>query len=495
MLEIGVHHSVAAVPAEAFQPGGMHAEIHDSFWATRSAAWSESAFVAAVCTGGWTAVQAERAGQGARPSEQPAERVAVERIAVLEVFVHHGVAAVPAEAFEAGGMHAEIHAGGQRAAFQAVAAEGGGVEPGGGGAGLHDAGDGAAVDRLGADGGRAGDAAARGGSQMRRNSGPSVRPAASCQRRSARTGQSSVVPSGRATVTPLPSRSPLESGRVRRSPRGAASRCSRRIAASSDRRSAPAKPTSSRARSRRPRRSSPIGARISRSTPTAAASFRRELAALGGVAADAGQRLADHRLGGRHRAAGEVVQIPDRGTAQVDGGDRQAALALGGEERHDVGGGRGQAGQRVAGAPGAPGGDPGAVGAPRVVCLGQPREGVRGGPRGLQGTIERRQWGGDRAIEPAAHLDRRRAERRRRIGRGGQGGWPGVRQRGGCGSGGSVVRGGHGCLCVSCGIGRFKPRQTAPDCYARQADLSGIARREGGPGHITRPLHQIAEFA
>ena len=30
-------------------------------------------------------------------------------------------------------------------------------------------------------------------------------------------------------------------------------------------------------------------------------------------------RLADHRLGGRHRAAGEVVQIADRGAAQVDG--------------------------------------------------------------------------------------------------------------------------------------------------------------------------------
>ena len=143
--------------------------------------------------------------------------------------------------------------------------------------------------------------------------------------------------------------------------------------------------------------------------------LRRELAALGGVAADAGERLADHRLGGRHRAAGEIVQIPDRGAAQVDGGDRQAALALGGEERHDVGGGRGQAGQRVAGAPGAPGGDPGAVGAPRVGGLGQPGEGVGGGACGRQAAVERRQWGGDGAVEPAAHLDRRRAERRRRI--------------------------------------------------------------------------------
>ena len=34
--------------------------------------------------------------------------MAVERIAVLEIGVHHGVAAVAAEAFEPGGMHAEI---------------------------------------------------------------------------------------------------------------------------------------------------------------------------------------------------------------------------------------------------------------------------------------------------------------------------------------------------------------------------------------------------
>ena len=104
-------------------------------------------------------VQAGRAGEGAlgrRGSEQAAERVAVERIAVLEIVVHHGVAAVAAEAFEAGGMHAEIHAGGERAALEAVAAEGGWVEAGGGGAGLHDAGDGARIDRRGADGGRAG---------------------------------------------------------------------------------------------------------------------------------------------------------------------------------------------------------------------------------------------------------------------------------------------------------------------------------------------------
>ena len=106
--------------------------------------------------------QGQGRGPGRLGSEQAAERVAVERIAVLEIGVHHGVAAVPAEAFEPGGMHAEIHAGGERAALEAVAAERCGVEAGGGGAGLHDAGDGARIDRLGADGGRAGDAAARG---------------------------------------------------------------------------------------------------------------------------------------------------------------------------------------------------------------------------------------------------------------------------------------------------------------------------------------------
>ena len=321
-------------------------------------------------------------------------------------------------------------------------------------------------------------------------------PAASCQRRSARTGQSSVVPSGRATVTPLPSRSPLESGRVRRRPRGAASRCSTRIAASSDRRSAPAKPTSSRARSRSPRRSSPIGARISRSTPTAAASFlRRELAALGGVAADAGQGLADHRLGGRHGAAGEIVQIADGGAAQVDGVDRQAALALGGEERHDVGGGRRQAGQRVAGAPGAPGGDPGAVGAPRVGGLGQPREGVGGGACGRQGAVERRQWGGDGAVEPAAHLDRRRAE--------GGGGASGEAGRGvgrasasaaGAAAAGPMAASSGAVMVVWrswrgwAGFGRFKPRQTARDCHARQGDLSGIRSRGRGVGRHNRAI-------
>ena len=72
-------------------------------------------------------------GRGGGPgpgggSEQAAERAAVEPIAVLEVGVHHGVAAVAAETFEPGEMHAEIHAGAQRAALEAVTSQGGRVE-------------------------------------------------------------------------------------------------------------------------------------------------------------------------------------------------------------------------------------------------------------------------------------------------------------------------------------------------------------------------------
>ena len=276
---------------------------------------------------------------------------------------------------------------------------------------------------------------------------------------------------------------------MRRSPRGAASRCSRRIAASSDRRSAPAKPDQQQgAVAPAAQVVADRGEDLAQHADRGGEFLRRELAALGGVAADAGQRLADHRLGGRHRAAGEIVQIADRGAAQVDGVDRQAALALGGEERHDVGGGRGQAGQRVAGAPGAPGGDPGAVGAPRVGGLGQPGEGVGGGACGRQAAVERRQWGGDGAVEPAAHLDRRRAERRRthRPERaGGLAGRPPARRVRQIGPIGASSGGGHGCLALLAGFGRgwpVRPRQTARDCYARQGVLSGIRRAGRGVG-------------
>jgi hypothetical protein len=78
------------------------------------------------------------------------ERVAVERVAELQGFVEHGVALVPAELLEAGGVRRVTWLWGQRAALQAMAAEGGAVETGGG-ARLDDAGDGAGIDRRGAD--------------------------------------------------------------------------------------------------------------------------------------------------------------------------------------------------------------------------------------------------------------------------------------------------------------------------------------------------------
>jgi hypothetical protein len=70
---------------------------------------------------------------------------------------------------------------------------------------------------------------------------------------------------GNARLHALAGASPLETGGVIRGPCSQSSRCSTAMRASSLRRNAPAKPTSSSARSRRPGRSSPIGARISRS--------------------------------------------------------------------------------------------------------------------------------------------------------------------------------------------------------------------------------------
>ena len=61
------------------------------------------------------------------------------------------------------------------------------------------------------------------------------------------------------------------------------------------------------------------------------------------------------RLGGRHRAAGDEVQVEQGGAAQVYGIDAEAAAALGGQKGDDVGRARRQAGQGVAITAGAPG--------------------------------------------------------------------------------------------------------------------------------------------
>lgn len=118
-----------------------------------------------------------------------------ERVAELQVLVEHGVALVPAELFEPGGVDALIHAGGERAAFERMSAEQLAVEASRRRPLLDDAPDRAGIDGFGTDPGEGGGPPpAEGGSQMRRNSAPSAIPAASRQRRTARTGQSSVRP-------------------------------------------------------------------------------------------------------------------------------------------------------------------------------------------------------------------------------------------------------------------------------------------------------------
>ena len=120
----------------------------------------------------------------------------LEQVAELEIFAEHVKTLVPAEPLELGGVRAGGHAGAEGAALEAVAAELAARETRGLGAGLDDARDGARRQRRGADRGqgRGGVRRGRGGNQMRRNTGPAVIAAASSQRASARTGQSSVRP-------------------------------------------------------------------------------------------------------------------------------------------------------------------------------------------------------------------------------------------------------------------------------------------------------------
>ena len=127
--------------------------------------------------------------------------MAFERVAEFEVFVEHGVAFVPAELLEPGRVNTTIHAGGERAALEAVAADLVGVEPGLGGAGLVRAtvpASIALVPTTGAGRGPSPTWCRVGGTKMRRNTAPVVMFAASCQQRSARCRSAF-----RASVRPL----------------------------------------------------------------------------------------------------------------------------------------------------------------------------------------------------------------------------------------------------------------------------------------------------
>ncbi len=123
--------------------------------------------------------------------------MALEEIPEFEILAEYVEALVAAQAFEFGGTLAAIHAGGQGAALEAVAAKIAAAEAGVLRAGFDDGGAGPAGDRLRAEAGPGRSVAPAGvffASQMRRKTAPVVMPALFSQAVSARTGQSSVWP-------------------------------------------------------------------------------------------------------------------------------------------------------------------------------------------------------------------------------------------------------------------------------------------------------------
>lgn len=154
--------------------------------------------------------------------------------------------------------------------------------------------------------------------------------------------------------------------------------------ASSERRSAPAKPTSSSARSRRWRRSSGNGAsslaqhiqghgtlflRVERVPPYSSDGFGH----LGGV--------------GGGGEAGRPVQEADRGGAQLDGFAVLSTIALGGQKRGDVVAGRGHGRDPVPIAPTTSSAHGRPIGLPRVVRFGVSAIGAGGIVGGREAAV------------------------------------------------------------------------------------------------------------
>jgi len=189
-------------------------------------------------------------------------------------------ALMPAEPFQLGRVPVLFHAGGQRAALEAVAAELARPEPGGCSTRLHDAADRARGERLLADRGEG-----REGIRVNLRCQPDapenrafgnlggLQPAGECSDRTnlgAATGQGNQHGGGLR---------PFASGQRELVAAIRALQIGAKDGRHSDRRSAPAKPTSSKARSRKPRSSSGIGASNFRNTVRFAARFFRGLAA------------------------------------------------------------------------------------------------------------------------------------------------------------------------------------------------------------------------
>ena len=134
-----------------------------------------------------------------------------------------------------------------------------------------------------------------------------------------------------------------------------------------------------------------------------------------------GHGLGHLRLGGWRWAAGDEVEIADGGAPQVDGVDAHAPAALVGQEGDHVGGARRQTGQGVCVAPGAPGAHAGAVGKPRVRCLGVAGIGEGCGPSGAERAVMGWDYSLGDVIEPGADFLSWPAGWRHHLRQGGQG--------------------------------------------------------------------------
>ena len=192
--------------------------------------------------------QVRNASAESKAFTTPAERMAVEQVAKFEILPEHIKALVPAKPLELCGMNTAIHARSERATFETVAAEIASAKAGCHRARLDDLGHGLRADGLRADPGQG-----RGLVCCRRcragwqPNSPEDRalgqPCGLLPRLERMHGAEFGIAVGQGGPSPASVCSPLVCGRVSRMPRSVFSRCSKRMAASSERRNAPAKPT------------------------------------------------------------------------------------------------------------------------------------------------------------------------------------------------------------------------------------------------------------
>src|SRR5271166_4538125 len=184
---------------------------------------------------------------------------------------------------------------------------------------------------------------------MRRNSGPAFLRATACHPSKARAGQvSACLPRGRPISAPCPVGSVLLRAMRSRSPPASTPTSSTRSATSSERRSAPAKPNSKSARSRRPRACIAGGQQAAQHRERQRGGLVRRPSVLSQQAA---QRFLDVTMRRVPRQVVEAAHLADRRQAPANG-RRRVALGEAGEIRADRcgrGGHRHEAGLRAPG--------------------------------------------------------------------------------------------------------------------------------------------------